>query len=80
MRPDWKLVQPTDPLYDAGHPVKYKVDAYGYTDFRAAPDGDLPTQMPDDEDANSPYGWTVTREPDTRPTGTDQVWIVATKS
>jgi hypothetical protein len=83
MKPDYTLIDdPADPLYDAGHPIKYKADAYG-TNLRFPPDGDLANQLPDDIslDSASTYSWTVALvPPGVRPTGPGQVFLVATKS
>lgn len=78
MKPDWQKLLSTDPQYDAAH-VKYGVDAYGTSDYRVAPDGEVPSVMPDDHSDLVAYGWTVTRVPDQRPTGPGQVRFIATK-
>jgi hypothetical protein len=83
MKPDWKVVQPSDPQYDPAHPVKYACDAYGYTDpLRPSPDGDGPSVLPDDHslDSASTYGWTVDLVPNVRPTAPFGSRFIATKS
>ncbi len=61
MRPDWKPIEPGDPLYDAATP-KWAADAYGVGDLR-----DLPDVGPDDHVA--PQYWTITREPNSNTPG-----------
>jgi hypothetical protein len=79
MKPDWKKLSPSDPQYDALH-VMYAVDAYGTSDFRVSPNGESPNISPDDHDVSdfALYKWSVTRVPDSRPTGPGQVRFIAT--
>jgi hypothetical protein len=65
MKPDWKLIDASDPLYEGGK-IKYKAPAYGVDDLRAQPNGGLPDVGPDDHQGDV---WIFTRSPNTNTIG-----------
>jgi hypothetical protein len=72
MKVDWKLVLPSDALYDSAHPLKYWCDAFGLSDLRATPDGERPFVSPDDhiiaDSAGGGGAWSLALVPNVHPT------------